>query len=344
MSEAGEWQWEPVADPPPKPPRGKRPGRALKVIGGLLLVLALLVGGAALGQFLWPRQVAVTEVVVSAAEEAPEIEETRPMPNVLGMVESDARAAVADAGYADEITVTSTPRAGEPGTVVDQNPLPGAALGASAELIVSDPVEMPDVTGKDQAAAQTEIEALGGAAQIESVVDATAQPGTVLSTEPAAGAQMPQIVRVQVSTGGVARPLTELSTQSRSGCSTSSEVMINGRQFGSALTCSTSSRRDEPARAEYAISRKATYVRFTLGMPDAARDTTARAKVSVVGDGTVLFTEEIGFGSSSQHSVEIKDVIRLELLISGIGEDVTPEVAFGDISLIGLAADLDQLS
>lgn len=323
-------QADPVAPP--------RPRSWIRRVAVALAALALLFLGAAGGQLLWPRQVVVQQV--DANDHDPE---TVTMPHVLGLPEQDARAAIADAGYTQTITTTQRAAAGDPGSVLRQTPAPQAVIDSSTaiELVVSTPAAMPDLVASTQQLAQAEVERLGGAAQFVTVVDASHSPGTILSTEPSAGEAMPQIVRLRVASGGVALPLTDLSPLERDRCSSTSNALIDGRTFASSLVCTP--RAGSPARATYAVSRKAGYLRFTLGVPDRANDTHAIATVTVVVDDKVALREEARFGTSQQHTVPLSDALRMEILVEAAGKDARPEVAFGDVALMGLATDLDQL-
>lgn len=324
----------------PQDASASRPRKAgwLRRSAVALAVLALLILGAAAGQLFWPRQVVVQQFDASEKARSAVV-----MPNVVGLLDEEARAAIADAGHVQSIAITQRAAAGDPGTVLEQNPPAQADIGAdtSVALVVSTPATMPDLVGSDQRDAQNEVEKLGGAAQFETVVDAGHSPGTILSTEPQANEPMPQIVRLSVASGGVARLLTDLSPLENSRCSRTTNVLVNGQTFASALTCTP--RDNSPARATYALSRKAGYLRFTLGVPDRTADTAATAKVTVIVDGTVALSEQAKFGASTAHTVPLTDALRMEIVVDAVGSGTKPEVALGDIALMGLASDLDQL-
>lgn len=325
-------------DEAPQAAPTKRKGSWLRRSALTLAALALVALGAAGGQFLWPRQVVVQQV--GADEQAASI---LTMPNVLGLSEDDARGAISDAGYSRAVVTTQRGAAGEAGSVLEQKPAAQAELdpGTAVELVISTPTRMPALVGHDQKSAQSKVEMLGGAAQFEAVVDASQPPGTVLSTEPQAGKPMPQIVRLRVATGGVARLLTDLSAVERAGCSRATGTLVNGQVFTSSLTCTPRDR--TPAQVTYSLSRKAGYLRFTLGVPDRIDDPKATAKVTVLVDGKLAMSQQAKFGTSSRHVVSLAKALRLQIIVESVGRDSRPEVVFGDIALMGLASDLDQL-
>ncbi len=320
--------------------RRRRLRKVLLVAGATTLALALMAAGAALGQVLLPRQVVVQQVVEQAVVEHAAVS----MPNVLGLTEVDARAAVSDSGHHQAITVTERPAAGDPGTTIEQNPLPGVTLTdeTPVELVVSSVVATPDLTGTDQRTAQSAIEALGGAAQFEPVVDADAPLGSVLASVPKAGDPMPQVVRLQIATGGSSRPLTDVRPLATDRCSRQSDLLVNGKAVAVGVRCTPFEGRD--AQQTFALSRKVAHLRFTLGMDDRVRDPGARARVTVVADDQVVLTKEVVFGASSEHSLPVKDALRVQVVVTSLTPDADPAVVLGDPALIGLAVDLDQLS
>ncbi len=118
------------------------------------------------------------------------------VPDVAGMEQAAAQAAIADAGLTVD-AVTEQYHATIPaGQVISQDPAAGAEVlpGSAVALMVSkgpEPVSVPDVVGMTQATAQAAIEDAGltlGAVTEE--YDATIPAGQVISQDPAAGAEV----------------------------------------------------------------------------------------------------------------------------------------------------------
>lgn len=115
--------------------------------------------------------------------------ELLPVPDVTGAARPDAEAALAEAGFTASVTEVFSETASR-GVVVGQEPASGQApRGSAVALEVSKGpqlVTVPDVTGQERAAAVAALERLG----LDVRVRAIPGPGTVRSTDPAAGAQV----------------------------------------------------------------------------------------------------------------------------------------------------------
>jgi YD repeat-containing protein len=119
-------------------------------------------------------------------------------PNVVGMVQDDARFAITSAqlvvGPISQSNSTTVP----PGHVISQYPLSGTSLaeGAYVNLVISiGPVMVvvPDVTGMTQAGAETAIMTAGlSVGTITTANSSTVSSGQVISQNPAAGVSTPQ--------------------------------------------------------------------------------------------------------------------------------------------------------
>jgi beta-lactam-binding protein with PASTA domain len=125
--------------------------------------------------------------VAKAHREIPHIE----VPDVVGSTAADARSKLRAAGLSvSTVTVVAQDPAG---TVIEQSPQAGAELrkGGRVTLTVSSgpaKVDVPDVTGLDEASARQELERAGFQVQVtdESTTD-PAQDGTVVRQSPPGG-------------------------------------------------------------------------------------------------------------------------------------------------------------
>jgi penicillin-binding protein 1A len=130
---------------------------------------------------------------------------SRKVPNVVGMGSSGAQSALQSAGYS--VSVVSQTSTQPSGTVVGQSPAGGTQLaaGGSVTIYVSGgPAQssVPSVTGLSEAAARTKIATAGFAASVNYV---PGQPsGVVVSQSPSAGTRMTpgSTVSVSISRGG----------------------------------------------------------------------------------------------------------------------------------------------
>jgi len=120
------------------------------------------------------------------------------VPNVVGMQESEARAALAHAGLAVGAVISQNSDTVPEGRVISQSPPAGAALGegAAVDLVVSlgaEPVlaTVPDVTGLEEAAAVAALHAAGlVTGDVDEAYSGTVAAGLVISQNPAAGASV----------------------------------------------------------------------------------------------------------------------------------------------------------
>lgn len=318
--------------------------RRLRLLAWLGAVLGTLLVGAGVGQLLWPATVTVQQVVVAPSAEGSAAPQSLSFPSVEGLDESTARAAIADAGFSGaKVTTTSVAAAGPAGFVVIQQPVAGTPSDPAAvtvSLTISREADMPDLTGKTLAEARAAVGTLWGVVQVESVTTADEPAGTVLSTVPKAGEPMTVEVTVRVADGGASLALVDLNAVGRSGCSEDADVSVNGALQSSALTCYAYAGRD-PAYAEYAIGRHATYLEATIGLDD--RGDTGEATLRVLGDGKRLAQHRVAFGTSRDIRVEVSGVLRLRLEVEGRTADARPQLVLGTVRLVGDPLQLDQI-
>jgi len=129
------------------------------------------------------------------------------VPQLVGLDESVAEVRLAQAGLT--MVVSERPfDASEAGTVLDQEPTPGATVreGDSVSVVVSAGTEeftMPDVIGIALRIAQVQLEERGLEVRIDEV-DSDAPAGTVIATNPAPGAKVrsTDMVRLTVARVG----------------------------------------------------------------------------------------------------------------------------------------------
>jgi serine/threonine-protein kinase len=126
------------------------------------------------------------------------------VPSVTGLSLTAARAKLSALGLKSTTTPVSSSQPA--GTVVDQSPAPAATLAKGSTLTLSvakaTPVAVPDVSGQQQAAATSALQAAGLTAHVVSVHSSQPQ-GQVTAQHPAAGAKLAKgaSVRLNVSDG-----------------------------------------------------------------------------------------------------------------------------------------------
>ena len=177
-------------------PRSKKGLIILLVIAGVVLVgiiiaiVALLNGGR--GSVEPSPSPSITPTPSATPSPPPT---TVAVPNVIGMSETDAVAALTQAGLKYKITQQAG-TADNVGTVIDQNPRTGGSvnLGLEIEIMVSTGPEsksVPDgLIGATESQAKTLLSGLGftNVTSVDaSSEDPTATPGTVLNVNPSSG-------------------------------------------------------------------------------------------------------------------------------------------------------------
>nr|WP_241264294.1 PASTA domain-containing protein [Bowmanella dokdonensis] len=115
-----------------------------------------------------------------------------PVPDVVGLSQADAEAAIVAAGLTVGIVSTENSSTVPAGEVISQNPSGGTALpGSPVDLVISDGpvlVEIPNVIGLSQADAQAAIVAAGLTVGAVTQQNSTTVPvGTVISQNPTSG-------------------------------------------------------------------------------------------------------------------------------------------------------------
>ena len=141
--------------------------------------------------------------------------QSTPVPNAVGLPESQARDRLVDAGF--QVRTRDVFAQDEPGTVVAQEPAAGAeaAEGETVTINVSKgsaQVDVPSVIGLDRAAAEDEIESAKLRANVV-VVPSDEAEGTVVAQNPAGGTlREGATVRLNVSAGSSSTEPTPTTT------------------------------------------------------------------------------------------------------------------------------------
>jgi serine/threonine-protein kinase len=126
------------------------------------------------------------DLVVSAGKE------TTAVPELVGLTEEEALAAIRDSGLTLETIQREYSTDVEEGVVTSQQPEAGATveLGSSVTIVVSrgtELVEVPDVVGKQASEASAEIQGVGLAVQTSEEFSETVARGLVIRQSPQGG-------------------------------------------------------------------------------------------------------------------------------------------------------------
>lgn len=154
----------------------------------------------------WPwvaLALALVAVVVAAVFLLPGGEKVI-VPDVVGMAQADAIAALEDAGFDAKVQEAEEPGDAKEGQVAAQDPEAGSEAAKGSTVTISvvgapEPVEVPDVIGLTEKAATTALEQAGLRANPRTKEDASAKAGTVIEQSPAAGATVDPGSRVDIT-------------------------------------------------------------------------------------------------------------------------------------------------
>ena len=119
------------------------------------------------------------------------------VPDVVGLPQADAEAAITDAGLAVGTVTTAASDTVPVGDVISQHPAAGSSVpdGTTVDLVVSsgpELVSVPNVVGMTQAAAEASITGAGlTVGSVTTAFSTTVPAGDVISQNPAAGASVP---------------------------------------------------------------------------------------------------------------------------------------------------------
>jgi hypothetical protein len=336
---------EPV-DPAAKARRARRRRGRLVAVAIVLLVPALLGGGFLLGWRAQAESLAKTPSVEPTVVEVPvpqyaEGDEVS-MPDLRGMAQQDALEVLGDVGIdAGVVTTSERPAAGTPGVVIEQTPAFGTANPATVQLVLSAPATVPDVVGRSLGDVTNDLALLGAQVEVQSTYVPDATAGTVVSSTPASGATLPDLVTVQVAEAASSVYLATLDDV-EGGCSTGS-AQVNGVTYDSSLSCSGGT---EGSSTSWLIDRVADRLEATVGVPDTG-DPTTTMRVDVSADGTPVGGVDAVYGSPATLSVPVTGALRLTVTVrlTSAGQDSwsTAYAVLGDARLTGGADAMTAL-
>lgn len=223
----------------------RRDGSTLIVVGTAVLVAGLIAGATVGGWAAANRSVLASApggeqeiVTVALPDYIPGT--AAEMPDVRGLSQADAEAVLAEAGLpAAVVTVDRAPAAGPPGVVVSQTPVFGTLNPTVARIVISEPANVPDVVGKDPAAAVSALQALGArVSQVREYVPGAAI-GTVFAIDPPVGSALPQQVTISIADSPVSRTFADF-TRLQGSASYDTDVVQGGVSYENAVGISTS--------------------------------------------------------------------------------------------------------
>lgn len=252
------------------------------------------------------------------------------MPDVRGLTLDDARRAIADSGVEiGNIEVASEPWAGRPDMVVAQSPAHGVTNPESVSLSVSEPAEVPVVSGVAILDVTEQLGALGTSVDLRYRYEPGAPAGTALNTEPPAGEPLPDEVVVVVADAGFS---TFVSTVGRE-CG-SSEASLDGKDFPNSISCRAG---DDPESYVWITKRAVDELAADVGVDDSGEPGTA-VEVEVFADGRSVARVEAAYGRVERLEADVSGALRVEIVTRALdlpGGSSSTSVVLGDARFIG---------
>lgn len=323
--------------------------RGLLAFRWALLAVGLLTIGGVGGWLLHdqleepvrPVAVTVTQGAVAGIGDA----QGRSMPDLTGLDEDGARAALAAVGLPPgRVRIEQVPAAGDPNVVFAQEPPGGRTLSADVEVLLqlSASTKVPDLREQQETAARAALTQLGSRVVREEVYAPEAEPGAVVDLRPSVGSVLPVEVTLVVAQSPSSVFVGELQTV-ESDCS-GGEGTVDGQSFAEALVCTPGD--EEPVVVEYALSRRAGRFEATFGVDDTSPDTLP-VTLRLLVDGRVAATSQATFGEALPVSVDVRGGLRLRLEVSLVRPPAeccsSVTAVLGDARLVGAPSDIDAL-
>ena len=133
------------------------------------------------------------------------------VPDVVGMQQAAAVAALEDAGFEAKVAEAEVPGDAEEGQVVAQDPVAGSEAAEGSVVTISvvgapAPVKVPDVVGLTEQDATAKLEELGLRVNPLKREDASVEPGTVIVQSPLGGTEVEPGSRVDITVAIEAAP------------------------------------------------------------------------------------------------------------------------------------------
>lgn len=261
---------------------------------------------------------------------APEI-----MPDLTGELFEDAQAELVQ--YNVRIIEKSKISSEPAGTVIEQDPVAGADFSQTITLTVSTaPPTVPDVTGQTFGKAEEALVKLGFEVVENPVFDQTLADGLVQAQDPPAGATNAAEVTLSVVRRPVVAFLADMEPVSKEAYDyfTPGIQKSNGKSYSHGLLIDP---RTNGATIEYDFSRQYRRMTGELGLDDKSASS-ALGKVEIYGDGRLLTTVDVPFGTTIPVDLDVTNVLRLKINVSVL--DGSGAVVFGDFQAQGLQSEV----
>jgi serine/threonine protein kinase len=236
---------------------------------------------------------------------------------LLLLVLSGTGAAIAVMGKDDAKTTESAAATsdGDGKASASNSPTPPSQTSDPTPTVSpSGPYVMPMLVGQSETSARASLPD-GIKVTTTDVLDESVPDGEVLEQSPAEGSEVTDAVSLTVARQPVIVYLDQLEVaaiDAYSGVSESGTAAISGDKFTHSqtyeVTCDWGSE-----WVEYTLGRDYRLLRFTAGMDDQSRDSSAQMQLEVFIDGQLITTEKVAYGEQVEVEVDVTDALRLRI-------------------------------
>lgn len=255
-----------------------------------------------------------------------------PMPDLVGMTDTEARAALADLGL-DEPTIQTQESFDPAGLVLEQVPTAGRDVAGAINLVVATSVQpMPDFVGSTIADVRAWATERDIDVHTESELTDQLPSGQVVTQTPAPGAQPSQEIIVTVADTPVIVDLVDLGWLD-SYQAYKEDIEMDGNVFPETIILAS---RYKTPWATFNLSRDWSTLKVDLGLSD-VHAFNAVMQVEIMADGEVIYSDTVAFGAMQPVELDVTDVLRLSISAAQVQGGST-WVGLGNARLIGGAA------
>ncbi len=263
----------------------------------------------------------------SAPTTAPPVE----MPDLRGLTEAEARNVIQALGV-DGPTIESQPSFEDPGTVLEQVPSPGRDVSGVVSLIVAESMpSMPDFTDQKIADVRKWADPLGVTIRTETVLTTDKENDQVIDQVPPAGGQVSEEILITLAETPTTAFLAKMSSVEGRYVDIE-DIPMNGTLYNGAVELAGNG-----GWVAYNLSRDWSTLKVDIGVSD-VESASALVQVEITGDGEVLYSEPVAFGTINSVEINVTDVLRLTITCSYLASSGRTYVGLGNAQLIGGAS------
>ncbi|MEX1133318.1 MAG: PASTA domain-containing protein [Acidimicrobiia bacterium] len=261
------------------------------------------------------------------------------MPELVGSNRQEAEALLA--GF-ETVDIVEQDSALPPGTVLDQTPDAGEEVSPTEPvlLVVAGETPTPDFSQMTVTQATDLLENLGGELTTVYEYQPEGTTGDYVAQAPAAGEPLTPLVTLTLVEGPGVILLEDMEPLQMTRGWFDVEFGqgdINGNRYIHSLVVVDGSNSLGDGLAEYNLGRDFDRLRATAGYDDNAL-ATGEMRLEILGDGTLLFSNDYQLGEEEELLIDVTGVLRLEIRVTTLcceDGDLDERMLLGQVELLG---------